>query len=146
MLNRLKLWWKEKKNGRLYKPEIEKLRAQGKGEEADSLIAEYSQFAQEIDEEKSYLYQSRLKRKARRLQIEVPGYTQAEIDAGTWEEFQLIGMLLLTVKGERKLLEEIRKEQNARRDRIIGWIAPFSNIIIALIGAVAGFFLGKLSK
>jgi len=146
MLKRLKLWWKANRHDRLYVPDIEKLKAQGKREEAERLIAEYSDFGQEIDEERQYLYQSRLKRTARRLHIPLPEYTQEEIDVGTWEEYTRTGRILLTVKGERKLIDEIRKEKNSRRDRIVGWIAPFSNIIIALISAVAGFFLGKLSR
>jgi hypothetical protein len=85
---------------------------------------------------------SELITKARRKFVPIPPMSQKD---GFWEEHEE-GDWFLTEKGRIHLYREIRAEKNVRRDRIVGWISPFSNIIIALIGALAGYFLGKFSR
>ncbi len=136
MFEDLKLCVREKQNERLYRPAIRKLEKEGKAQQVESLIGEYLHFRGEIVDEQRALFQARLMRKARRLYVPVPRYTKENADL--WEQSAAIyGKTLLTDKGIRQMLDDIRKEKMARRDRLLAWIAPLTGVIGALTGLVA---------
>lgn len=137
MIEDLKLWAREKRNDRLYLPQIRRLEQEkGKATEAELLIGEYLHYRDEIVDERRALFQARLLRKARRLYLPVPRYTKENADL--WERSAAsYGRMLLTDKGIRQMLDDIRKEKMVRRDRLLAWIAPLTGVIGALTGLLA---------
>ena len=136
MLENLKLKVREKRNDRYYRPAIRKLEKEGKATEADSLIGEHLHFRDEIVDERRALFQARLMSQARRLYVPVPRYTKA--NAELWEPSRAsYGVMLLTDRGIRQMLDDIRREKMARRDSLLAWVAPLTGIIGALTGLVA---------
>ena len=122
MLEDLKVWVREKQNDRHYKPKIRKLEEEGKAQEAEMLIGEYLHFRDEIVDERRALFQARLMTKARRLYVPVPRYTKENSDL--WERSAAsYGKTLLTDKGIRQMLDDIRKEKMARRERLLAWVS-----------------------
>ncbi len=136
MLKDIQLRWKEWRNDRVYEPEIKKLKAQGKADKAAELGSEYLYFRAEILEERRLLYQSWLIRKAMRLYIPTPPYSQNNRES--WEESSVLhGHLLLTENAIKELRREIREELKASHETAFRWLAPVSGIT-GIIGATIG--------
>jgi hypothetical protein len=137
MIEDLKLWARQKRNDRLYLPQIRKLEQEkGKATEAEQLIGEYLHFRRELVDEQRALFQARLLRTARRLYLPVPRYTKTNADL--WERSAAsYGRMLLTDEGVRQMLDHIRAERMVRRDRLLAWIAPLTGVIGALTGLLA---------
>lgn len=136
-----KLWWRIRAHGRKYDKVIAGLPNAGKQDAEKRIFHEYANLMEDLDEQRTLLYQTKVLKTAHRLFVETPPYDE---DCNDWKHCRNGRDYLLTSQGLAKVRDAIRRERTARRDHIVGWIAPFSHIIISIISAIAGFYLGKL--
>jgi hypothetical protein len=105
------LWakqWKRDKLQRFYDKGIKKLRQKKKYRDADEWEAEAAHFVGEADEELSFLRSLKLTKRARRLQVPLPDYSDKQAWDNSWNRY------ILTPKGYDALRDAIRKEEAER--------------------------------
>ncbi|MGD9851671.1 MAG: hypothetical protein AB7T38_10405 [Nitrospirales bacterium] len=136
MFEEIKFVWAEWKLERTFRPHF--ALAKKGGEDVQSLENEYAYELACLREEQRLQYQKQLLRKARRLFIQIPKYTEK---SGDWEKSGVLhGYMLLTDKAIKQLRNDIREEVKNKREIVLGWIVPFSGII----GTIVGFLLAQL--
>ena len=111
-----------------YKPLIASAKT---ADEREELSFQYHEELREMDRDRRDYTDSKLISKARRHYIPIP--LRQEED-GLWMEWEE-GSWYLTEKGVHHLRKEIREEQKATRDLMLGW-TPLITTIIGLIGVL----------
>lgn len=137
-LTGLRLWRKEHKLKREYRELRKKIGSNKASMEQEMELDELNCGLIEIEEERYYLYHQSLVHKANKLFLPVPPYT-GRVDDDMWDQLPITGYHVLSQKGIKDLRNQLREELKARREWILGWIAPFVGIVGTLLGFLHKF-------
>ncbi len=135
MFEVVKLWLNER---RLWRKTLRQLIAKAETQTVDPDTAKpYQELAETLESYRSF----NVIRRAAMLHITFP--VIPDQDNEHWKRGRIAGKWYLTDQAFRRLHSEIRGELTAKREMVIGWLAPLHGIIGTLLGAILGFFLGK---
>jgi hypothetical protein len=144
------LWWELRKTRRVldkidsqYRTEIVQLRKGNKHDEAKQVTERWQVERDMADDEYQSVVSRRMVHRARKLEIPYPEplpqtpFDDAESFKRYWYTSPATGDTYLKLRGRAILLEAIRKEENAKRDKWFRWIGPLTGIIGTIIGLVS---------
>lgn len=129
-----KLSRRERRSRSTYRKKMAESRAKGDKDGEEIWKQEWAETAFDIEEERRWLKDRRVRRIGDRLYIPLPPHS----DDQYWEEAVMRpGAYFLTVKGMNDLLSRIRAERKARLEVWIA-LAPVIAALTGLLGALAG--------
>jgi hypothetical protein len=131
------LWrkeWKRDKLQRFYDKGVKRLQKKNQYREADEWESEAAHFVGEANEELSFLRSLKLTKRARKLQIPLPDYSDKQAWDQSWSRY------ILTPKGYEALRGAIRKEEAERlKHGMRLWREVLIPIITLLIGIIGTY-------
>jgi len=125
------LWrkqWHRDKLQRFYDKEIGKLAKAKDHREAEELRQEAAHYVHEADQDLDFMRSWMLIKRARRLQVPLPPYS----DKQAWHDFW--GRISLTPKAYDDLRNAIRKEEGQRLEHRMRWV---KEVIIPILSALS---------